>query len=328
VRIAVALVLARQPVHDRRVKVPLASVFLCLCLTQTAASAQQLSVHDRRFAVDGVPRFLTFISYFGGMGADNPAADLAFVKRSGFDGIRLWPNSPDGPPLMNAEGAIRPEGLSRLRSILDRAADLGLIVDVTFTAEHIAGLDAARYEAAIVAAAAALRSRGNILFDLQNERNVYGPRGRPLSIADVARIRQSVKRVDPATLVTASNSGTPLPDAVRVTRAAALDVTAYHEARDASWYRADRIRAIVAGLAAGGAPVYLQEPSRFPFPSTDRAEYFDRARANARAAGAAAWCFHTDLAFNLRAPGTLFEHLLRGRAEPDWAFVRNLPRLR
>jgi hypothetical protein len=323
------LVFTRPRAHDRwQVKTTLLSVLIYVCAAQVVVSAQRVSVKNGRFAVDGVPRFLTFISYFGGMGAVDSGADLAFISGAGFDGIRLWPNSPDGPQLMRADGTIRADVLSRLLSIVDRAKAVRLIVDVTFTAEHINGLDASHYEAALVAATTALRSRDNLLFDLQNERNVYGPFGRPLPLANVRRIVQAVKRVDPDRLVTASNSGTPLAESARFTRAAGLDVTAYHEPRDTQWYQAARIRSIVDALAAAGQPVYLQEPSRYPFPSTDRADYFEQARANARAAGAAAWCFHTDLSFNLRAPRPPFEQLLRGRPEPDWAFVRNLLRFK
>src|ERR1041385_829461 len=74
-------------------------------------SGQQLAVQGRQLLVDGDARFLTFISYFGGMGAADVDADLRFVKRAGFDGIRLWPNAPDGPVLMKAAGGLRPEGL-------------------------------------------------------------------------------------------------------------------------------------------------------------------------------------------------------------------------
>jgi len=103
------------------------------------ALAQRLTIAGDRFAVDGSPRFLTFISYFGAMGAQDVAADLQFLKESGFDGVRIWPNSPEGPQLIRADGSLDQSNLRRLLDILDRARDRRLIVDVTFTAEHIDG---------------------------------------------------------------------------------------------------------------------------------------------------------------------------------------------
>src|SRR5215475_1317148 len=99
------------------------------------ASAQRLSVAGDRFAIDGSPRFLTFISYFGAMGAADVAADFQFLKDAGFDGVRIWPNSPEGPQLMRGDGTLDPSALQRLTEILDRSRDRRLVVDVTFTAE-------------------------------------------------------------------------------------------------------------------------------------------------------------------------------------------------
>src|SRR5262249_52604149 len=114
----------------------------------------------------------------------------------------------------------------------------------------------------------------------------------------------------------------PAADAAGFTSDAGRDVNAYHDPRRSSWSEADQIRSVVSTLATAGRPVYLQEPTRFPNASTDRADYFRTALANARRAGAAAWCFHTDLGFNLR--GTLFRDRLRSRTEPEWTFVSTL----
>src|SRR5262249_45041302 len=196
-------------------------------------------------------------------------------------------------------------------------------IDVTFTAEHISGLSAGAYRDAIVRAVEALRPYANLLIDIENERNLYGPSGRPLSAPDVAAIGAAIKIADASRIVTASNSqDLPAADAARFTADTGLDVNAYHDPRRSSWFEADQIRSVVSTLATAGRPVYLQEPTRFPNASTDRADYFRTALANARRAGAAAWCFHTDLGFNLR--GTLFRDRLRSRTEPEWTFVSTL----
>ena len=115
------------------------AAIVAVSLLARDASAQRLTVAGDRFAIDGSPRFLTFISYFGAMGAQDVAADLQFLKESGFDGVRIWPNSPEGPQLIRADGSLDQSNLRRLLDILDRARDRRLIVDVTFTAEHIDG---------------------------------------------------------------------------------------------------------------------------------------------------------------------------------------------
>src|SRR5438093_12929532 len=112
-----------------------------LSLFATHARAQSLSIQGDRFAVDGVAKFLTFLSYYGAVGAPNVTADLHLIRSLGFDGVRDWPNLDTGPQLMNSDGTLRPDQLSRLLFILDRARDEHLVVDVTFTAEHVPGLD-------------------------------------------------------------------------------------------------------------------------------------------------------------------------------------------
>ncbi len=298
-------------------------ILLASLLLAVPAAAQQLTIQGDKFAVDGSPRFLTFITYFGALGAADVAEDLQFLHDIGFDGIRIMPNWRDGPKLMRADGSLNPESLDRLLFVLDRAQSLRLVVDISFTAEQIEGLDTARFRDAIIATARRLVAYGNILFDIQNERDVYGPFGRSLSPTNVAAIAAAMKRVHPSRIVTASNSPNTSPsEAARFTADAALDVTAYHDDRVRNWFDRGRLASLVDVLRTNGRPAYLQEPARFPFPSTDRADYFRLARENAKRLGAAAWCFHTDLGFNLRA--ARFSDLLQSRQEPDWMFVTSL----
>jgi hypothetical protein len=282
-------------------------------------SAQHLTIQGDRFAVDGVPRFLTFISYFDGMEALDVGADLQFLHEKGFDGARVWPN----PGLIRSNGTLDDAALARLLAILDAARQRRMIIDVTFTAERVAGLDAVRYRDGIVETARAIAAFDNALIDIQNERDVYGPFVRPLAAADVAATAAAIKRADPRRIVTASNSpGLTPAQAARFTADTGLDVTAYHDDRVPNWYERARMQSIVSALRDNGRPAYLQEPTRFPFPSTDRADYFLQARANAKLAGAAAWCFHTEFGFDVRT--ARFEDRLASRPEPEWAFVNAL----
>ena len=303
-------------------------VLIGLSLSVTEAQAQKLSIQGDRFAIDGTPRFLTFMTYFGAMGAPNVIADLHLIRNLGFDGIRIWPNLDTGPQLMNSDGTLRPDELTRLRSILDQARHERLVVDVSFTYEHIRGMDAARARLGIIAATDALRSYENLLFDIQNERNV-GDR-RFMSVANVASILAAIRATDPARIVTCSNS--PVDDAqyaADFTGQLGLDVTAYHEPRSSTWYTLASYQSVVGRMKSNGRPAYLQEamPTRddlFFYPSHDRAEYFLQGIAHAKLAGAAAWCFHTDVGVDFRAGPPFVEDRLRSYPEPEWAFVNSL----
>jgi len=305
-----------------------AMVVVALRLSPATLAAQTLSIVGDRFAIDGTPQFLTFISYFGAMGAPAVARDLASIRAWGFDGIRIWPNLDTGPQLMNADGSLRPEGLARLRSILDDARANRLVVDVTFTYEHVRGMNAAAAERGIAAAAGTLRPYRHVIFDIQNERNVRDRRF--LAEAAVARILRAIREVDPARIVTADNSMADSPAyAASFTSRLGLDVAAYHEARDANWYTLDAHTRLVDTLKSSGRPVYLQEPNRTRDPryeANDRAEYFQLARAHAKRAGAAAWCFHTMVAVDFREGPRTIEERLRAFSEPEWTFVQSLKR--
>src|SRR5262245_1232582 len=129
-----------------RRRLPRLAIILFILGVPVAARAQRLTVQGDRFAIDNSPKFLVFISYFAAMNAVNITADLKYLKSKGFDGVRIWPNLNTGPiQLMRSDGTLRPDGLSTLKFILDRARDERLVVDVSFTAEHVAGLDAARF---------------------------------------------------------------------------------------------------------------------------------------------------------------------------------------
>jgi hypothetical protein len=305
---------------------------MVFCLCATAAQAQKLTIQGDRFVVDGTPKFLTFITYFGAMGAPNTIQDLHLIKSLGFDGIRIWPNLDTGPQLMNGDGSLRPDELKRLLFILDQARVERLIVDVTFTYEHIRGMTPAIALTGIVAATDALRSYDNLLFDIQNERNVTDRRF--MSEADVGRIYRAIKATDPARIATASNA--PVDDLrypAQFTSALGLDVTAYHEDRPVNWYELGVAQRVVDAMRVNGKPAYLQEPMStrddlFRYPSNDRADYFLKAYVHAKLAGAAAWCFHTEVGVDFRNGPAFLEDKLRSHPEPEWAFVNSLkPRI-
>jgi hypothetical protein len=309
----------------------LAFAILLSVFTSARSEAQTLSIQGDRFAIDGTPRFLTFISYFGAMGAGNLTADLRLIRSKGFDGIRIWPLLFTGPQLMNADGTLVPDALTRLFFVLDRARDEHLIVDVSFTGEHIRGLDARRFRDGVVATAVALRGYDNILFDIENESDIYGPSDRPLTTAEIAGILAGIRAVHPGRIVTASISSQHTDEyTANLTASLGLDVTAFHDPREFNWFDPERVDPMMKILKTAGRPVYLQEPmptrdQRFSYyPQHDLAEYFLKAAASAKLAGAAAWTFHTVVGDDLRGAQTFIEDKLREFPEPEWAFMTSL----
>ena len=292
-----------------------------LLLASAEVVGGTLSIDSNRFAIDGVSRFVVFVSYFDGVRrpAATLATDLDWLKSRGVLGVRVWPNSSE-PRLMDAEGGLNATVLSKLKSLIDAAAARGMVVDVTFNREGVCvppsscGFTAAEYTLAIATVAHELDGRRNILFDLQNEWNVHGG----LSRADLQGIRAAVRIQNPLLVVTASTSG----DSVVEAAANAFDVLAYHGPRDSSGRWAETTDDLVHSLRTQLALtpgrvglVYLQEPNRFPV-AGDMATGFDSdpdhywtAVTNAKLAGAAAWTFHTGASFNLSSQ-TAFSELL------------------
>jgi len=309
-----------------------AFVIVMLCAGAVAQTqAQTLSIQGDRFAIDGTPRFLMFISYFGAMGAGNLSADLRLIRSKGFDGIRIWPLLFTGPQLMRADGTLDPDALTRLLFVLDRARDEHLVVDVSFTGEHIKGLDAGHFRDGVIATASALRGYDNILFDIQNESDIYGPSDRPLTTSEMAGIVAGIKAVHPSRIVTASVSSQHTDEfTANFTATLGLDVTTFHDPREFNWFDPERVDPMLRNLKTAGKPVYLQEPmptrdARFPYyPQHDLAEYFLKAAASVKLAGAAAWTFHTVVGDDLRGAQTFIEDKLRAFPEPEWAFMTSL----
>jgi hypothetical protein len=305
----------------------------------TATSPPRLEASGANLLVDGQPRFSVFVSYFDVMRASAAAIeqDFAFLKSKGANGVRVFPlwireaglpsaQKPDAT-LLDGEGRIRSqERWDHFAMALKRAAQCGLLVDVTFSRENldtVAGLTPAEYQGNPKATACAggrggtglseiaCRLKGpeyaHVLFDLQNERNV-GPKGMALTIAELKSIRDAVKAVAPDRLVMVSHGGGDINSTIEAARATGLDVIAFHEEQRRGWY--EQTAAHVAALKAVGRPVYLQESGRATMPGerfrgADCASGapgdgpFSKALLEARKAGAAAWTFHTDAGFRL-----------------------------
>src|SRR5437764_7755527 len=291
-------------------------------LVAAAANSQTLGVHGDRFTVNGQPRFLVFVSYFDGVRRlpDNLAstavldADLDYFVRKGISGVRIFPNWQfRSETLMQCDGTLRRLQLDKLRIFIDRAAEKGLVVDVSFTIDTVRKaqggqcLTAGAYKTALEAATAALAGKKGVLFDLQNEHDknhpptdASHPHGwTPQAWADylATTIKPAVKTRDPARLLTVSWTSDVEPAAVfSYVQDRGYDVLTYHyrgpdwETRTSTYLTTFKALFVRRGPQR---PIYLQEPNRFPFDVT--ASHYDAAVANAKRAGAAAWTFHNSV---------------------------------
>ena len=240
---------------------------LLVALLATRAGAQTLGIAGDRFTIDGKPRFLTVISYFDALRSENLEADLDFIRNElGFDGIRVFPNwwvyDREKRPcpvaaddtLFEASGRIRGDAtpasgpLARLLGLVHAAAKRGLVVDLSFARETVAGeMSVPAYRSALQRIAFLLRGQRHVLFDLQNERDLDCP-AMHLTPAQVRDLREAVKdrgRGDPARLVVASTTGSSPPIAgnlddpagtVGFVRTVGLDATAFHDPRGPGWH--------------------------------------------------------------------------------------------
>jgi hypothetical protein len=311
-----------------------AAIALMLLVFATSSGAQTLGIDGPRFTIDGRPKFLLFVSYFDGLrraaagnGTGDVDTDFAYLRRAGFDGVRLmanWQYTCGGGPdddqkLLAADGTINEAMWPVFVRFLERAAARGLVVDVTFTREtYGTAIPVDGYQKGIASVARRLVEQGGhrqVLFDIQNEYPLHG-----LTSDDVHGILTAVRQADPARIVTASGGGTDILDDP------AMSVVAYHDARNDDWYEAaaarrqlDAVRA-QTGNKTANKPIYLQEPMPFRkfhgacgHGEWPRSGFARRAASAMRQAGAAAWTFHTRQSFDLRS--RMLVEILKG--DPD-----------
>ena len=216
----------------------------------------------------------------------------------------------------NVRGDTTPPSgqLERLIQVIRAAAERGLMVDVSFARETVPNLSINNYIKGITRAATLLRPYRNVLFDLQNEHDNASP-GQALSIAEMhLRLRNQIvansdpAQGDPGRVLVTSGGGTPA-GAVAFARDTEMHANAFHGSRESDWQ--DTMTSAVTGLLAGNKPVYLQEPQAWDsgltfcnVPDSARGDrvpgHFRTAARTAKAAGAAAWTFHTRQGFDLR----------------------------
>jgi len=119
----------------------------------------RLGIDGKSFTINDEKTFLTFVSYFdyNDVPDANALADFQRLRDAGVRGIRLFPNwwtvkiqppcpNEDCTPTYAADTLIRDDGTVReasyhnLNWYLAAAGSLGLVVDLSFSAENVAAL--------------------------------------------------------------------------------------------------------------------------------------------------------------------------------------------
>src|SRR5262245_3425208 len=265
-----------------------------------------LGTQDSRFTINGKPTFLYGISYYGALAASEEIVrrDFSDMKRYGFNWIRVWANwraFGASAAAIDEEGRSISTGLDKLKWLVAECDRQRLIVDVTLSRGNgVSGpprlqtLEAHRR--AVEAIVTALKPNRNWYFDLSNERNIRDKRF--TSFDDLKVLREVIRQLDPARLVTASHAGDISKDDLReYLQAVKVDFISPHRPRDAgSPQQTDaRTREYLDWMKelARVIPVHYQEPFRRGFGKWEPVakDFIADARA-AKASGAAGWCFH------------------------------------
>lgn len=296
---------ARWP--DPAVKRVLPWVLGLVVATASLAGTTDLGLRHTEFTLNGRAAFLLGCSYYGGLGASEESVrrDLDDLQRHGFNWIRVWATwaaFDHDVSAVDAEGRARTPYLDRLLALVEDCDRRGMVVDVTLSrANGVSGpsrlqsLEAHRR--AVETLVTRLRPWRNWYLDLANERSIRD--ARYVSLEELAELRETVRRLDPGRLVTASHAGGDLDrddvhDALVV---AGLDFLTSHRPRHAGspGETAAVSRRVLGWMHDLGrlAPLHYQEPFRRAYGSWQPvADDFVRDLAGAREGGAAGWCLH------------------------------------
>jgi hypothetical protein len=291
----------------RPFSLPIASLSAVLCIALAAASAPGaestvLGIEGTDFKLNGQPAFLLGISYYAALGApkDSVRRDLDDMQRSGFNWLRVWATwdmFDHDVSAVGFDGGPRGPYLEKLKWLVAECDRRGLVVDVTLarSAKRIATIEA--HQRAVEVIVSALKPHRNWYLDLANERDVRD--ARYVSPAELKKLRELVRRLDPSRLVTASFGGHDLSeqDVREALQTIGLDFLSPHRPRTpgSPAQTEARTRECLEWTSQFGraVPVHHQEPFRRGYGrwGPAAADFLTDLRG-AVAGGAAGWCFH------------------------------------
>jgi hypothetical protein len=293
--------------------------------------------------------------YFKGHGIDGIRIMIDWRTQDGRFAVPTAHYAQD--TVMDFGGAMREGPFSNLVWVLNLANEKGLVVDLTLSNELVSSnvngptsLTRAELKNGLDILTQRLKTLGykHVMFDLQNEYDdsdiwIQGPSAGPpdpnnlvhLTTADIQDlIDNHVHAFDSSRIVFASmthtgdahtnSGGQTIKNEFAAQHGMAI---AYHDARDDNWWG---WTGTVVNNLSGGLPVYLQEPAKFEDGPLGNGNWASgqwnglAAVAAAKAAGAAAWTFHTSAGYQMNDAGLMY-HLTH---DPGWAaeinFLTNL----
>jgi hypothetical protein len=291
----------------RPFSLPIASLSAVLCIALAAASAPGsestvLEIEGTDFKLNGQPAFLLGISYYAALGApkDSVRRDLDDMQRYGFNWLRVWATwdmFDHDVSAVGFDGGPRGPYLEKLKWLVAECDRRGLVVDVTLarSAKRIATIEA--HQRAVEVIVSALKPHRNWYLDLANERDVRDARYVPP--AELKKLRELVRRLDPSRLVTASFGGHDLSeqDVREALQTIGLDFLSPHRPRTpgSPAQTEARTRECLEWTSQLGrpVPVHHQEPFRRGYGrwGPAAADFLTDLRG-AVTGGAAGWCFH------------------------------------
>lgn len=276
-------------------------IILLSFIAGAAIAATELGVKDTQFTLNGKPKFLLGISYYGALGAPEQfiKQDLDDMESCGFNWIRVWATWGDGITAVDKEGQPQQPYWDKLKWLVAECDRRGMIVDVTLS-RGLSGLMKLfeAHQRAVEALVTHLKPYRNWYLDLANERNVRDARF--VDFNELQTLRDTVKRLDTKRLVTASQGGEISLDELReYLLTVRVDFVCPHRPRDPDSPRETQAksRQYLAWMKDIGrvVPVHYQEPFRRGYHPQDwepSAEAFLADLKQAVAGGAAGWCFH------------------------------------
>lgn len=289
-----------------------ALVLLVPLLQARAQEATILGVEGARFTINDKPAFLLGISYYAGLGASEGfiTRDLDDMRRSGFNWLRVWATwtaFDHDVSAVDVQGRPREPFLGRLKWLVAECDRRGLVVDVTLTRNRSGVLpDHESHLRAVETLVATLKPYRNWYLDLANERDVGDDRH--VSVEELKRLRDRVRRLDSQRLVTASFGGHDLSieDIRESLQTIGLDFLSPHRPRspESPGQTETETRRCLDLMTEIGrvVPVHHQEPFRRGYQGWEpTAEDFLTDLRGAVAGGAAGWCLHNGAQRN--APG-------------------------
>jgi hypothetical protein len=270
-------------------------------------AATELTIQETRFALNGTPRFLYGISYYGALGASEEFIrhDLDDMEKHGFNWFRMWATwaafDNDVSAVDVTSGEPREPFLGKLKWLVGECDRRGMVVDVTLSRGN-GRTGPARLQAheahrrAVETLVTALKPYRNWYLDLSNERNIQDKRF--TSFEELKELRELVRRLDPKRLITASHAGDIGREDLReYLLTVGVDFISPHRPRSAEspGQTEARSRQYLAWMKEVDriVPLHYQEPFRRGFGRWEpqAADFVSDARG-ALAGGAAGWCLH------------------------------------